>query len=408
VTPMHRPGVMPFAITKITPEARAAALAVLESGWVTMGPEVAAFETDFASYLGSPHAVATSSATSAIEIALRGLRLPAGSPVLTPTVTFAGAVHAIVHAGLRPVPVDTGSDELVPDAAAVVRAARRCGGPAAMVVQHMAGEPVPVEELAEAAGLPPRRVIEDAAHGLGAYVDTRPVGTISRATCFSFYATKNLPIGEGGALTTADEELADFARRTRLHGMSRDSWRRYLPGGSWQYVIADDGLKANMTDLQAAIGRAQLRHLPAWQIRRAHLAQRYSQNLACVDGLRLPTAAVCGRHAWHLYVVQVLPGFGSNRDSLAQELADAGIGTSVHFIPLHHQPYFRSLFGDAACRDLPNSDAVFPRLLSLPLHPALDDCDVDRVCEAVVAAHHRPRRQHIPDAHRPRASAKPH
>ena len=392
MTPGQR-DTLPFARTTITPEARAAALGVLESGWVTMGPEVAAFEQDFAAYLGSPHAVATASATSAIEIALRGLRLPAGSPVLTPTVTFAGAVHAIVHAGLRPVPVDTGGDELVPDTTAVGRAARRCGGPAAMVVQHMAGQPVAVEELAEAARLPLHRVVEDAAHGLGTFVGSRPVGTISRATCFSFYATKNLPIGEGGALTTADDELADFARRVRLHGMSHDSWRRYLPGGSWQYEITDDGLKANMTDLQAAIGRAQLRHVPAWQIRRTSLAHRYSQNLACLDGLRLPTALVPGRHAWHLYVVQVLSDFGIDRDQLARALADAGIGTSVHFIPLHHHPYFRSLFGDEACRDLPHSDAVFPRLLSLPLHPGLADCDVDRVCEAVVAA----QRRHRPD-----------
>jgi perosamine synthetase len=399
VTAFGSPDALPFGITTICPEARTAALRVLESGWVTMGPEVAAFESEFAAYLGASHAVATASATSAIEIALRGMRLPAGSPVLTPTVTFAGAVHAIVHAGLRPVPVDTGGDELVPDAAAVARAARRCGGPSAMVVQHMAGQPVPVEELAEAAGLPLRRLVEDAAHGLGAYVDARPVGTISWATCFSFYATKNLPIGEGGALTTADEELAEFARQARLHGMSRDSWRRYLPGGNWRYVIAEDGLKANMTDLQAAIGRAQLRHLPAWQKRRTELAHRYSQNLACLDGLRLPTDARSGRHAWHLYVVQVLPSFGIDRDLLGQGLAAAGIGTSVHFIPVHHQPYFRSLFGAADCRDLPNSDAVFPRLLSLPLHPALADCDVDRVCEAVVAAQQRNR---CPQTHDPR------
>ena len=382
---------LPFARTTITPEARQAALGVLESGWVTMGPEVVAFENDFAAYLDSPNAVATASATAAIEIALRGLRLPAGSPVLTPTVTFAGAAHAIVHAGLRPVPVDTCGDELIPDAAAVARAAWRCGDPAAMVVQHMAGEPVPVEELAVAAGLPLDRIVEDAAHGLGTCVDDRPVGTISRATCFSFYATKNLPIGEGGAITTADDELADFARRVRLHGMSHDSWRRYLPGGSWQYAITEDGLKANMTDLQAAIGRAQLKHLPAWQSRRAQLARRYAQNLACLEGLRLPTTPPNGRHAWHLFVVQVLPNFGLGRDALARELANAGIGTSVHFIPLHHHPYFRSLFGEEACRDLPHSDSVFPRLLSLPLHPALADCDVDRVCEAVVAAQRRHR-----------------
>ncbi len=225
-----------FATCEIVPEARRAAVAVLESGWVTTGPLTPQFERAFAAWVGAEHAVAVSSCTAALELSLRALRLPAGAAVLTPTLTFCGAVHAIVHAGLRPVLVDVDEQTLVPSPADVAAAAARIR-PAAMVVQHMAGYPAPVRELAAAAGLDPGRVVEDAAHGLGAAVGGEPVGTVSRATCFSFYATKNLPIGEGGAVSTADPELADVLRQSRLHGMSRDAWRRYH-GSGWRYSVA--------------------------------------------------------------------------------------------------------------------------------------------------------------------------
>src|SRR5690606_9665701 len=189
-------------------------------------------------------------------------------------------------------------------------------GADAMLVLHFAGYPAPVEELAAAAGLPLSHVVEDAAHALGTWVGDRPVGALSRASCFSFYATKNLPIGEGGMVATDDEELAAWVRRARLHGMSADAWRRYAPGGSWRYSVDEAGLKANLTDLAAAIGRAQLTHLDGWQIRRHEIAARYNAALAGVPGLELPPAPVKGRHAWHLYVVHVTPEFGVERDAL--------------------------------------------------------------------------------------------
>jgi perosamine synthetase len=248
-----------------------------------------------------------------------------------------------------------------------------------MVVQHMAGYPAPVRELTAAAGLDPARVVEDAAHGLGAAVGAEPVGAVSRATCFSFYATKNLPIGEGGAVATSDPELADLLRQSRLHGMSRDAWRRYH-GSGWRYSVEVDGLKANFTDLQAAIGLAQLQRLTGWQRRRAALAARYDAGLRDVPGIVLPPRPSTGRHAWHLYVLRVGPGYPLGRDALVSALALRGVGTSVHFIPVHHLPYFRDLLGRPS---LPAADRVFSRLLSLPLHPGLTDDDVDRVCALI-------------------------
>jgi perosamine synthetase len=375
---------VPFAKAEIVPEAQEAALEVLRSGWITMGPRTAEFEQALARYVGARHVIAVASCTAAIEIALRALRLGPGAAVLTPSLTFCGAVAPIVQAGLRPVLVDVDADTFLPTPATVSKAVRRAGRPAAMIVQHMAGHPADVPELAAAAGLPVSAVIEDAAHGLGAELHGTRLGGASRAACFSFYATKNLPIGEGGAITTTDGDLAERWRRMRLHGMSGDAWRRYHRSGTWRYTVEEAGMKANFTDLQAAIGREQLRRLPAWQQRRAAIAARYDAQLAGLEGLELPPRPAADAHAWHLYIVRIHPRpFGIDRDTAAERLAEAGIGTSVHFIPVHHLPYFRNLLGLEACGELSAADQIFPRLLSLPMFPGLTDSDVDRVCEAL-------------------------
>lgn len=374
---------VPFAVAEIVPEAQQAALRVLRSGWITMGPETGLFETDLAAYLGARDVVAVSSCTAAIELALRVLRLRAGAPVLTPSLTFCGAVTAIVHAGLRPVLVDVDAATLLPTPATVARAVARAGVPAAMVVQHMAGHPADVALLAEAAGLPAGRVVEDAAHGLGAELRGVRVGERSAAACFSFYATKNLPIGEGGAIATCDADLAAELRTARLHGMSRDAWRRYLPGGGWRYDVVEPGMKANFTDIQAAIGRAQLGRLPAWQEHRERLADRYDAELAGVEGLGLPVRPDGGRHAWHLYQVRVGPAFGRTRDAVAERLGQLGVGTSVHFIPVHRLTGFRQLLGPEECDSVPVTDRVAAEVLSLPMHTALTESDVARVAAAV-------------------------
>lgn len=373
---------VPFCRTEIVPEAQQAAVRVLASGWVTMGAESIAFEEELGAWIGAPHTVSVSSCTAAIHMALAALDLPRGAPVLTPTLTFCGAVQAIVHAGLRPVLVDADEDTLTVSAEGVAKAAR--DGAAAMVIQHMGGYPVDGAELAAAAGISADYVVEDAAHGLGATIGGRPVGASSRAACFSFYATKNLPIGEGGAITTTDGDLAERFRRMRLHGMSRDAWRRYDSSGSWRYTVEEAGMKANFTDLQAAIGREQLRRLTAWQQRRTAIAARYDAQLSGVRGLACPPRPASDTHAWHLYLARIdHRAFGMDRDTVSTRLADAGIGTSVHFIPVHHLPYFRDLLGLEACGELAAADRIFPQLLSLPMYPGLTDSDVDRVCEAL-------------------------
>lgn len=377
---------VPFARPEILPEAVRAASGILRSGRMATGPVTAAFEQQVATLVGAAHGVGTSSGSAAIELAVRALDLAPGSRVLVPTMSFCGAAHAVLHAGLTPVLVDVDPATGMPDVEATERAASE--GAEAMLVVHLGGMPAPVHALAAAAGLPLDRVVEDAAHALGTWLGDDPVGSISWATCFSFYATKNLPIGEGGMVTTDDRDLAARLRRTRLHAMSSDPWD-YRPGGSWLYTVEEAGLKANMSDVQAAIGREQLRAFARWQRRREEIAARYAAELADLPGIELPHAPATGRHAWHLYAVRVGPESGLDRDVLAGVLSEHAIGTSVHFVPLHHMPYFRR-----TCvlppGGLPGADALFPRLLSLPIYPALEDRAVDRVCgivrDAVVQA----------------------
>lgn len=383
---------IPFARSAVCGEAVDAVAKVLASGWLTTGPQVAAFEEEFSRWIGAENAVAVASCTAALELSLRALRLRPGAQVLVPTITFCGAVNAILHAGLRPVLVDADPDTLMPDAQATARAVAGAS-PVAMIALHYAGHPAPVEEAASVAGLPLDRVVEDAAHAVGTLAGGRLVGTLSAATCFSFYATKNLAIGEGGMVTTNLAGVADYVRRCRLHGISRDAWRRQGPGSSWGYSVDDAGLKANMTDVQAAIGRAQLHRFPEYQVRRAAIVARYDRGLADIRGLRRPARPAGGGHAWHLYVVQVLPEFGVSRNELIASLAEQGIECSVHFIPNHQQPWLRERLGDEVDpRRFPGAEEASQRIVSLPLYPTLRDDQVDRVCQVIADAAQRGRR----------------
>jgi dTDP-4-amino-4,6-dideoxygalactose transaminase len=284
--------------------------------------------------------------------------------------------------------VDVDAETGMPTPAAVRDAVMAFGRPAAMTIVHWAGDPADVPALAQAAGLALDRVVVDAAHAIGTFTGETPVGSGCGATCFSFYATKNLPLGEGGMVTTDDPGRAEWLRQARLHGMTADAWRRYLPGGGWRYNVVEAGLKANLTDLQAAMGRAQLTHVPAWQRRRAEIAARYDEQLAGLPGIRLPHRPdpADGVHAWHLYPVRVRPD-GVDRDGVIAELADRAIGTSVHFIPVHQLSYFRRL-ALIPPGGMAGADALFEQLLSLPIYHRLSDDQVDAVCSVLTDIAH--------------------
>jgi dTDP-4-amino-4,6-dideoxygalactose transaminase len=377
-----------FAAPSIGDAEVEAVVEVLRSGWLTTGPKAAEFERRFAESVGAPAALALSSGTAALHLGLLAAGVGEGDVVLTTPLTFCSTVHVIEHLRARPVLVDVDpvtlnlSPERLRETLAGLDVA-----PRAVVPVHLAGLPARMDELLRLAESCGAAVVEDAAHAQGATVDGRPVGavgdaTVPRAACFSFYVTKNITTGEGGMLT-GDEALVEEARRWSLHGMSRDAWNRYGAGGSWRYDVTRPGFKYNLSDLQAALGVVQLGRSAELLARRRAIAEAYDAAFRDLEGIRPVSGAAEPGHAWHLYLVQVDHAAGGpTRDELVASLTAQGIGSSVHFIPIHRLEYYRRTYGfDPA--DFPVADAAFNRLLSLPLYPAMTDADVEDVVEAV-------------------------
>lgn len=375
---MSGPEPIGFAVPSIDDTDIEAVTRVLRSRWLSSGEECRRFEEELAAATGAPHVVAMSSCTTALETAVRSLRLPPGSRVGVPTWTFVASATSVLRTGSVPVLLDVEADTLNLSAAALAAELER--GLDAVMVVHFAGVPVAAEvlALAAAAGVP---VIEDAAHAFGSTDARGPiagVGTVG--ACYSFYASKNLTSGEGGALATEDPELAAFARSHRLHGLSKDAWRRYEVGADPIYDIEEPGLKANLPDLLAALGRSQLARFGALQARRHELVARYRERLAEVAGLAILPAEPVAGSADHLFVV-ALPE-GVDRRAVVAALGAQGIGTSVHFRPVHTFSWF-STNAPVGVAGLATADALADRTLSLPLHANLRDADVDRVVDAL-------------------------
>jgi dTDP-4-amino-4,6-dideoxygalactose transaminase len=353
----------------------------LRSGWLTHGPLCQEFEAAFASHVGAPRAVSLSSGTAALHLALVALGVGAGDEVVTTPLTFCACAHVIEHVGAVPVFVDVDplTMQIDPAEAELALTPRT----RAIIAVDYGGHPCRIEEIMKLAGPRGIAVIEDAAHSLGAAVGGRPIGSIADVTAFSFYATKNITTGEGGMLTTGDEALADHVERLRLHGIERDAWRRYRQGGSWRYDITEAGFKANMTDFQAALGLSQLRREPDLRARRTAIAARYSEAFAGLGNLvELPQVEDGMRSAWHLYPLRLAGAARLARDQLVEDLAGVGIGTSVHFVPIHLTSHFRTRSGFRG-GEFPACEDACSRVLSLPLYAELRDTDVERVVTAV-------------------------
>ncbi len=400
---------IPFHRPSLGAAERQAVLEVLDSGWLTTGSRTAAFEAAFAEFVGAAHAVAVNSATAALHLAFEGLGVGEGDEVIVPTYTFAASAETVLYQRARPVLVDV--DPLTanadPEAIASVVGART----RAIEVVHVGGLPADMPGIVAAAGSIP--IVEDAAHAFPspiAALGGRFAGTVGRAGAFSFYATKTITTGEGGMLVTNDQALADRARTMRLHGIGRDAWKRYTAAGSWYYEIEAAGFKDNLTDLAAAIGLAQLARAQELRDSRAAIAARYLAGLAdCArEGLvSLPATGQSGGHAWHLFVVRIGPADGrrgqvdlelpgvaglpiplhslaSRRARMIDTLRTAGIGTSVHFIPLHLHPLYQRMGYRPG--QFPVAESYYAGAVSLPIWPGMTNEQVDRVIEAVVAA----------------------
>ena len=373
-------GEIAFSRPDITDAEIRAVECVLRSEWLTTGSVNLDLEAALADYLGIPHVVAVSSCTAALEIAVAYLGLPRGARVGVPTWTFVSTALAAYHRGLTPVLLDIDPETMNLWVDALDRALDDADSRDAVIGVHFGGTALSSEihERCSLAGVP---LIEDAAHALGARDHRGMVaGQGTAGCCYSFYATKNLTSAEGGALATDDASLAQFAQSFRLHGLSRDAWARYHPGArSSDYEVVGDGLKANLPDVLAAIAVTQLQRFPAMQQRRREIVDRYRARLAEIDGLELVPRAPDTTSADHLMMVLLPPG--TDRDRLRAQLTGDGIGTSVHFRPIHTFEWAREQQLPTGPGGVPIADELRYRALSLPLHTLLTDDEVDRVCD---------------------------
>lgn len=372
---------LPFALPMLGEAEIEGVLECLRSGWLTTGPKTKQFEQEFAAYVGAKHALAVNSCTAALHLGLEALGVGKDDEVITSPMTFTATAAVIEHLGARSVFVDVEPETLNLDVSKIE--ARITPRTKAILPVHFAGQAVdmaPLLELARGRGLP---VIEDAAHAIPTRYQGKLIGAFGDITCFSFYATKNVTTGEGGMITTDRDDVADRVRLMHLHGMSRDAWKRYTETGSWKYEILAPGFKYNLSDVASAIGIPQLRSCETFHARRREIARRYTEAFRDLKGVRGPVVADDASHGWHLYVLQVDPaGLTIGRDEFIREMMARKIGVSVHFIPLHIQPYYRDKYG-LQPNDLPNAYAAYQRILSLPIYAKMSDADVEDVIAAV-------------------------
>jgi perosamine synthetase len=353
----------------------------IKSGWLTMGPKTLRFEEEFSRYIGSKHAIAVNSCTAALHLALKAINLKPGDEVIIPTMTFTATGEVVCYFHAKPViiDVDRQTHNIDPDQIEKKITSKT----KAIIPVHFAGQPCDMNGIMQLAKSHELKVIEDAAHSLPAWYKNTKVGTIGDMTCFSFYATKTLSTGEGGMVTTENDEWAEKIKILRLHGISKDAWKRYSRNGSWYYEVVDAGYKYNMTDIQAALGIAQLKKLEWMWERRRDIAESYTAAFKDSELIICPYVKPDRLSAWHLYVIKLnIEALKINRDTFIEKLKQKGINTSVHFIPLHRHPFYRNSFSLDG-KKFANADWIYERSISLPIYPGMTEEEITKVIEAV-------------------------
>jgi dTDP-4-amino-4,6-dideoxygalactose transaminase len=373
---------VPFHRASVGDEEVQAVSEVIRSGWLTMGPKTFEFEKEFAKYIGVQNAIAVSTGTAALHLSLEAAGVRAGDEVLLPTTTFTATAEAVTYVGARPILVDIDpvSMNIDPEDASQ----RVTPKTKAIIPVHLAGQPCDMDAIHALARVHHLRVIEDAAHSLPSEYKGKRVGQISEFTCFSFYATKTLTTGEGGMITTDNPEAAERMRLMRLHGIERDAWKRYRGDGSWFYEVLEAGFKYNLTDFQSAMGLVQLAKSDSMRLAREIIAQRYSDRFSSFDELVVPMIHPDCRTSWHLYVLRLRLGhLRIDRNGFIEALQRRGVSCSVHFIPLHLQPYYRDAYGYQP-GDFPRAEQEYHSCLSLPIYPGMTEIEITHVINAVV------------------------
>ena len=362
---------------------------VLESGWLTTAGKARAFEQKFAEAVGARFACAVNSCTAALHLALEALGVGPGHKVFVPTMTFTASAEVIRYLEADPVFLDVEYASCLLTPEILRRAIDRHPDVRTLVVVHFGGQAAPLlspdgEGILDLCRQRRIRIIEDAAHAFPARCGGRTVGGIGDVTCFSFYANKTMTTGEGGMLTTNDEAIANRARIMRLHGIDREVWARFTSSpASWEYDVVAPGYKYNMPDINAAIGLAQLERAGQMRDRRQRCAEFYREWLAGLPGVGLPPLHVeSADHAWHLFTLVLGPDAKVGRNELILLLAERGIGTSVHYKPLHRMSYYRDRY-QLSPADFPQAERTWQGCLSLPIYPTLADEDLEYVCDCL-------------------------
>ena len=366
---------IPFHKTHITEDEVNAVSDSIRSGWLTMGPKTIQFEKSFGEYIGSPYSVSMNSATACLHLALKAIGLQVGDEVIIPAMTFIATAEVVTY--FKAIPVLCDVDPATHNMDTKLIEALITSKTRAIIPVHFAGIPCDMDAILEIARRHKLIVIEDAAHAVPASYKGRKIGTIGDVTCFSFYATKTLVTGEGGMATTTNEQYADCMRINRLHGMNKDAWNRYTEKGSWFYDVVDNGCKYNMTDLNAALGLVQLAKCDWMRDERERIARQYEAAFSgtTVSFLQVPEDCISARH---LFVIKV-----KNRDALIDFFKSEGIGTSVHFIPVHFHSYYKKAYGYQK-ENYPVTNEIFEQSLSLPIYPGLSADDISRICASVL------------------------
>lgn len=348
----------------------------LKSGWLTTGKVTHQFEEEFARQVNAKHALAVNSCTAGLHLSLLAAGIGVGDEVITTPYTFVATTETIIQTGAKVVFVDTERDSLNIDLDQVPQAIT--ARTKAFIPVHIAGLPIDLNAIEALRRRHKLTVVHDAAHALGAAYGDNQVGSTADFNCFSFYSTKNLTTGEGGMISTNNRRLYDKLRVLSLHGMSRDAWKRYSGKGSWKYQILELGYKYNLSDIQSALGLMQLRQFRHFQNERRRLAQVYQHYLRDIEELQLPVEPQGVTHAWHLYIVKLRKGGEKERSIVIEKLKSFGIGTSVHFIPLYLQPYYRKHYGYTRT-DFPNSYNHYKSVITLPFFVDLKEEEIKYV-----------------------------
>jgi dTDP-4-amino-4,6-dideoxygalactose transaminase len=374
---------LPFALPDIGEDEIAEVVDTLRSGWLTTGPKAKRFEQDFSAFLGDPglHSLAVNSATAGLHLALEALGIGPGDEVITTTHTFTATAEVVRYLGADVVLVDIDPNTLCIDVNAVEAAITP--RTKAVIPVHYAGLAADMPALLALARKHGWKVVEDAAHALPTTCGGKLIGALDSDACvFSFYANKTITTGEGGMVVTRHDALAERIKVMRLHGISRDAFARFTAKvPSWYYEVVAPGFKYNLTDIAAALGIHQLRRANEFQQRREQIARRYDDALSGLPLLLAPHPAVGDKHSWHLYVVRLGDASAVDRGSFIEKLYAARIGCSVHYTPLHLQPYWRDRYRLTLDR-FPHSQRAYERMVSLPMHSRMDEADVLRVARA--------------------------